>query len=69
MANIDNSIIKLNDSKGSFSIEELNTFKYKIRKIKKYKQITKYLGAFFVLLCIIVAFLIISENIPFEDIL
>ena len=69
MANIDNSIIKLNDSKGSFSIEELNTFKYQNRKRKKYKQIKKYLGAFFVLLCIIVAFLIISEIIPFEDLL
>ena len=69
MSNLDNSIIKLNDSKIGFTIEELNTLKKKKRKKNKSKQIQKYIAIYIILLCLIFSFLIISDILPLEEIL
>ena len=69
MANLDNSSYNLDDSKIGSSVEEINILYPNKKKHIKSNQIQKYLASIIILLCLIFVFLIISDAIPFENII
>ena len=69
MANIDNSSISLDDSKIGSSVEEINILYPDKKKHLKSNQIQKYLASIIILICLIFVFLIVSDIIPFDDII
>ena len=69
MANADTSSINLDDSKIGSSVEEINILYPNKRKHLKSNQIQKYLASIIILICLIFVYLIVSDVIPFDNII
>ena len=69
MANMDNSIVVLHDSKIAGSIEEINFLNPGKKKKLKSNQIQKNLSAFIIIISLIFSYLVLSGIIPFEEII
>ena len=69
MANNENSSINLDDSKIGSSVEEVNIlYPNKIKHLKS-NQIQKYLASIIILICLIFVLLVVSDVIPFNNII